>query len=42
MPERFHDHRDAGRSLAGLLGAYVNRPDVIVLALPRGGVPVGY
>jgi putative phosphoribosyl transferase len=28
--------------LAERLGAYANRPDVIVLALPRGGVPVGY
>jgi putative phosphoribosyl transferase len=28
--------------LADRLGAYADRPDVIVLALPRGGVPVGY
>jgi len=28
--------------LAERLGAYANRPDVIVLALPRGGVPVGH
>lgn len=36
----FHDRRDAGRHLAAELGAYANRPDVIVLGLPRGGVPV--
>ncbi|HYT98379.1 MAG TPA: phosphoribosyltransferase, partial [Casimicrobiaceae bacterium] len=28
--------------LAERLAAYADRPDVIVLALPRGGVPVGY
>ena len=39
----FRDRRDAGRVLAGkLLLRYANRPDVVVLALPRGGVPVGY
>src|SRR5688572_11066396 len=38
----FNDRYDAGRQLAERLGAYVGRPDVIVLALPRGGVPVGY
>ena len=37
---RFHDRRDAGRRLADKLTAYAHRPDVIVLALPRGGVPV--
>ncbi len=43
MPERlFRDRRDAGRVLAGLLEAYRGRRDAIVLALPRGGVPVGY
>jgi erythromycin esterase-like protein/predicted phosphoribosyltransferase len=43
MPDRlFHDRRDAGRVLAELLGRYRNRSDVIVLALPRGGVPVAY
>ena len=36
----FRDRRDAGRQLARLLQPYANRPDVIVLALPRGGVPV--
>ncbi len=39
---RFRDRRDAGRRLAGALGAYANRADVCVLALPRGGVPVGF
>jgi predicted phosphoribosyltransferase len=39
---RFHDRADAGRVLAGRLAAYADRPDVLVLALPRGGVPVGY
>ena len=37
---RFRDRTDAGRQLAGRLAAYANRPDVIVLGLPRGGVPV--
>ena len=38
----FRDRRDAGRLLAEKLTPYANRPDVIVLALPRGGVPVAY
>src|SRR4051794_33520507 len=38
----FRDRQDAGRVLAGLLHRYRDRPDVIVLALPRGGVPVAY
>jgi len=43
MPERdFRGRRDAGRVLATLLQHYRGRDDVIVLALPRGGVPVGY
>jgi predicted phosphoribosyltransferase len=42
MTARFRDRREAGRRLATELRAYANRPDVIVLALPRGGVPVGY
>lgn len=42
MEGTFRDRSDAGRQLAGLLGVYANREDVIVLALPRGGVPVGY
>jgi putative phosphoribosyl transferase len=39
---RFRDRRDAGRCLADLLRHYRGHPDVIVLALPRGGVPVAY
>src|SRR4030081_2130496 len=41
-PGLFRDRREAGRVLAEKLTAYANRPDVLVLALPRGGVPVGY
>jgi predicted phosphoribosyltransferase len=39
---RFRDRTEAGRLLAELLREYAGRDDVIVLALPRGGVPVGY
>src|SRR5258706_146704 len=42
QPSNFRDRSDAGRQLARKLTAYANRPDVLVLALPRGGVPVGY
>jgi len=42
MPERFRNRSEAGRQLAEKLTAYANRPDVLVLALPRGGVPVAY
>src|SRR5437763_15845455 len=42
MAEKFRDRYEAGRQLASLLDAYRGRPDVLVLALPRGGVPVGY
>ena len=42
MVSRFRNRRDAGRRLAAALRTYANRSDVIVLALPRGGVPVGY
>src|SRR5215210_4037964 len=38
----FRDRRDAGRTLAGLLDHYRGRSDVVVLGLPRGGVPVAY
>ncbi len=38
----FRDRSHAGRVLAGELARYAGRPDVVVLALPRGGVPVGY
>src|SRR3954469_3475378 len=38
----FHDRHAAGRQLAAHLDQYAGRSDVIVLALPRGGVPVGF
>ena len=38
----FHDRRDAGKKLGQLLLAYAGKPDILVLALPRGGVPVAY
>src|SRR5688572_14266085 len=38
----FKDRSDAGRKLAASLTHYANRNDVLVLALPRGGVPVAY
>lgn len=41
-PKYFRDRRDAGRALAERLRQYANTPDVLVLALPRGGVPVAY
>jgi erythromycin esterase-like protein/predicted phosphoribosyltransferase len=41
-PGLIRDRRDAGRLLAEKLAAYANRPDALVLALPRGGVPVAY
>lgn len=42
MGVRFRDRSDAGRQLAQRLGRYAHRPDVLVLALPRGGVPVAF
>jgi erythromycin esterase-like protein/predicted phosphoribosyltransferase len=42
QPWLFRDRRDAGRQLGERLKVYASRPDVIVLALPRGGVPVAY
>jgi predicted phosphoribosyltransferase len=39
---RFRDRREAGRILARRLSKYVGRSNVIVLGLPRGGVPVAY
>ncbi|MCE0498776.1 MAG: phosphoribosyltransferase [Methylacidiphilales bacterium] len=38
----FQNREDAGRQLAEKFVRYANRKDVVVLALPRGGVPVGY
>lgn len=40
--ERFRDRHDAGRQLAQALESYADRDDVVVLGLPRGGVPVAY
>jgi putative phosphoribosyl transferase len=42
MDRRFRNRREAGRVLAVKLDKYAGRDDVIVLALPRGGVPVAY
>jgi putative phosphoribosyl transferase len=42
MRERFADRTDAGRRLLEGLRKYAGRPDAVVLALPRGGVPVAY
>jgi predicted phosphoribosyltransferase len=39
---RFKNRSEAGRLLAGALDHYRDRPEALVLALPRGGVPVGY
>src|SRR5437016_4916516 len=38
----YKDRIDAGRQLATRLSNYTNRDDVLILALPRGGVPVAY
>jgi predicted phosphoribosyltransferase len=38
----FRDRTDAGRQLAAKLAGYADRPAVLVLALPRGGVPVAF
>jgi putative phosphoribosyl transferase len=42
MRSSFRDRTEAGRLLANELRAYERHPDAIVLALPRGGVPVAY
>src|SRR5215208_7476367 len=42
MPARFSNRTDAGRRLATVLSPYAHRADVLVLALPRGGVPVAF
>lgn len=39
---RFRDRREAGQQLALKLKAYAGNPNVVVLALPRGGVPIAY
>jgi putative phosphoribosyl transferase len=39
---QFRDRTDAGRRLAAALSSYAGRSDLLVLALPRGGVPIGY
>jgi putative phosphoribosyl transferase len=39
---RFRNRAEAGRALARALSRYAGRDDVVVLALPRGGVPVAY
>jgi len=41
-PFTFADREAAGRALAGELSRYADHPDVMVLALPRGGLPVGF
>lgn len=42
MATQFVDRADAGKRLASELASYANRRDVVVLALPRGGVPVAF
>lgn len=42
MMMQFRNRTEAGQQLAKRLAKYANCPDVLVLALPRGGVPVGY
>lgn len=42
MNRQFRDRTEAGQLLARKLTAYANRSDVMVLALPRGGVPVAF
>jgi putative phosphoribosyl transferase len=39
---RFHDRADAGRLLAKKLSHYADRNDVLILGMPRGGVPVAF
>jgi putative phosphoribosyl transferase len=40
--DQFKDRAHAGKLLAERLADYAGKPEVLILALPRGGVPVGY
>ena len=42
MLTQFRDRKEAGKLLAAQLATYANQQNVIVVALPRGGVPVGF
>ncbi len=42
MEPPFRDRADAGKALAGVMGRSILDPNPLVLALPRGGVPVGF
>jgi len=42
LPRIFKDRHEAGEILAGKIDKYASRDDVIVLGLPRGGVPVAF
>jgi putative phosphoribosyl transferase len=42
MPQRFRNRTEAGKLLGAKLAEYANRSDIIVLALPRGGVTVAF
>ena len=42
LDDRFRDRAEAGRLLVVALSSYAHRDDVVVLALPRGGVPVAF
>jgi putative phosphoribosyl transferase len=42
MLKRFQDRSDAGRLLAKKLSHYADRADVLILGMPRGGVPVAF
>jgi predicted phosphoribosyltransferase len=42
MPLRYRDRTEAGKVLAERLAGYADEPDRLVLALPRGGVPVAF
>jgi putative phosphoribosyl transferase len=42
MPSKYPDRRSAGQALAAQLSHYAQLPEVLVLALPRGGVPVAH